>query len=246
MARREKKIDVWLVRHGESEVNRLDGSRFSGSNLWSELTEEGRQQALQLGQKWRDFRFTHWICSPAVRAQQTCRYCTQGMAPASNSDPALLNPIVWPTYELAPALVEQSQGAAEGRFKKEFEYRALDESTGKIRTLVSRDSDDLWWRAKPFLKSENRCVQDAESQQHVFQRASTFLEKKLSNLFKIWQPDMRVVIFTHETVIKCLCSKLLADALPFRHMSIDHTTAIKLSYADAWNFVDIEGNARIC
>ncbi|MFV8749053.1 histidine phosphatase family protein [Nannocystaceae bacterium ST9] len=57
--------ELWLVRHAESVGNR-DGS---GSD--SELTPEGREQALALVPALIAVRFDRVLCSPLLRARQT-------------------------------------------------------------------------------------------------------------------------------------------------------------------------------
>ena len=65
----EGKIELWLVRHGETQWS-LDGRHTSWTDI--PLTEHGRQRALEL----RDFlaarKFAAVFVSPRQRARETC------------------------------------------------------------------------------------------------------------------------------------------------------------------------------
>lgn len=233
--------EIWLVRHGESEVNLLDKTRFAGSNIWSELTEKGRDQAIELGRRWSGREFDLWLSSPAIRAQQTCRYCQEGMAKASEG----FSGNVWPRYELAFDLVEQSQGDAEGSLKSDYEYGVPEKNGTKFKSLLVGQGDSDWWLAKPFNKTTGLPARGAESQEEVFNRVLNCLLSSIATVSDNNSKHVRIVAFTHETVIKCMCSKLIDGTLPFNKMSIKHTTAVILKYSNDWSFVDIDGEAML-
>lgn len=71
----EGKIELWLVRHGETQWS-LDGRHTSWTDI--PLTEHGRQRALEL----RDFlagkKFAAVFVSPRQRARETCEIAGYG------------------------------------------------------------------------------------------------------------------------------------------------------------------------
>ena len=64
------KLDLWLVRHGETDWNAA--GRFCG---WSDpaLSDRGRAQARSLGKLLRDWRFDSFVSSSSIRAVETAR-----------------------------------------------------------------------------------------------------------------------------------------------------------------------------
>jgi broad specificity phosphatase PhoE len=67
---------VYLIRHGESELNLLQPGIVGGRSRWCELTGEGIAQARTLGRWLRASGISadRIVSSTAVRAQQTARY----------------------------------------------------------------------------------------------------------------------------------------------------------------------------
>ena len=63
-------VELWLVRHGETEWS-LDGRHTS----WTEipLTEHGRKRAEELRDYLKDVKFAAVLVSPRQRALETCR-----------------------------------------------------------------------------------------------------------------------------------------------------------------------------
>ncbi|MBT4824201.1 histidine phosphatase family protein [Candidatus Woesearchaeota archaeon] len=74
-------LEIYLVRHGETESNLFHQNKISGQSNWAELTTNGVNQAKTLGQKFLmdDLFFEDIYCSPSVRTQQTTRYCLDEM-----------------------------------------------------------------------------------------------------------------------------------------------------------------------
>jgi broad specificity phosphatase PhoE len=62
-------MEIVLVRHGETEWS-ANGRHTSRTDL--ELTERGRERALELGPQLAERTFSLVLCSPLLRARQTC------------------------------------------------------------------------------------------------------------------------------------------------------------------------------
>ncbi len=65
-----KGVELWLVRHGETEWS-LDGRHTSYTDI--PLTEHGRQRAGALREFLKDKKFAAVFTSPRQRATETCR-----------------------------------------------------------------------------------------------------------------------------------------------------------------------------
>jgi broad specificity phosphatase PhoE len=62
-------VEIFLVRHGETEWS-ANGRHTSRTDL--ELTEQGRERALALRSQLANHRFSVVLCSPLLRARETC------------------------------------------------------------------------------------------------------------------------------------------------------------------------------
>lgn len=76
--------ELWLIRHGETEWSR-GGQHTSRTDL--PLTTEGEQSAVRLRQRLATIEFSRVLCSPALRARETCRLT--GLEAAATVDPRL-------------------------------------------------------------------------------------------------------------------------------------------------------------
>ena len=183
-------LEIYLIRHGDSEINRLQASRppgrrlLCGRNTYSELTPRGVRQAAALGRTLAagglaPADFNRLVASTAVRAQQTARYCVAAMV-GSRAPYADFGRI-----EVAAELAELSQGRLEGQPRGPVQRKLA---------VLRQTPNRLWtFRAAP----------DAESQRDVYRRAARWLAHNA-----LGRGYRRLALFTHENVIKCLIAGL--------------------------------------
>lgn len=209
-------LEIYLVRHGESEVNELymncspDEKRVCGRNQWSELTEEGIEQSRKLGEYLAGTKFNRVYSSPAIRAQQTARHCLQAMGRE------------WPIYKLDDRLSELDQGEWEGKLDNRVRPEHVWDEIRKQN-----------WNFKPL---------NGESQKDVYERMSNFLDKRiipdyLENCEAVRQflpsYDQRDIVFTHKNAIACLISPMAhVNRDRIHEMEMGHTSITILRYAD--------------
>lgn len=93
-------VELWLIRHGETDWNR--GGRIQGQSE-STLTDHGRAQAKQLALRLADTEFDRVYCSDLDRAQQTALLALPGRR-----------------LELDPRLRELAGGILEGKTAAEM------------------------------------------------------------------------------------------------------------------------------
>jgi probable phosphoglycerate mutase len=96
----ESKIELWLVRHGETEWS-LDGRHTSMTDI--PLTEHGRERARELRDYLAGRKFAAVFVSPMQRARETC-------AIAGYGDVA----------QVEPNLMEWNYGESEGKTTAEM------------------------------------------------------------------------------------------------------------------------------
>ncbi|MBD3354589.1 hypothetical protein GF361_01230 [Candidatus Woesearchaeota archaeon] len=195
-------IDIYLIRHGESEVNvqhrraSWHEKRICGTNTWSELTEKGIDQSRTLGEYLKKCGpcFDRIYSSSTVRAQQTARYCLEEMG------------FEWPRIQVDHRITELDQGIWEG--KVDCKTRTDD---------IKQNMDAMNWHFTP---------PEGESQYDVFCRANEFIEEKI--LGKEYE---NIAVFTHQNVIACLLTGLVGlDKNKIHEMELLHTSMTVLRY----------------
>jgi probable phosphoglycerate mutase len=62
-------VELWAMRHGETEWS-VDGRHTSRTDI--PLTAHGRQRAKELGEYLKGTKFAAVLCSPMLRAKETC------------------------------------------------------------------------------------------------------------------------------------------------------------------------------
>jgi probable phosphoglycerate mutase len=93
-------VELWLVRHGETEWS-LSGAHTSTTDI--DLTEHGRQRALELKQFLNGRKFAAVFTSPMKRARETCDIAGYG-----------------DVAQVEPGLMEWNYGESEGKTTKQM------------------------------------------------------------------------------------------------------------------------------
>ncbi len=76
-------LRIFVIRHGETEWS-LSGQHSGRADIL--LTENGRAEALRLGERIREVEFSNVLVSPLRRAQQTCDLAGLGMQAKTEND----------------------------------------------------------------------------------------------------------------------------------------------------------------
>ena len=144
-------LEIYLIRHGESEVNVDFKHIISGRSNWTELTNNGIVQARTLGNRLRKegLEFDVIYTSPAIRTQQTARYCLEVMDKSIHD------------VNLEYDIIELTHGDWEGKLKKEIYSRQ------EVREGLDQDN----WNYVPGDKIKG------ESQAMVAKRMKGWLER---------------------------------------------------------------------
>ena len=156
------RVHLYLIRHGQSEVN-LNLTSVRGQALPSVLTPLGNQQAVLLGKrlKFQNIHFDYVFSSTAIRAQQTAEIALELMGVDRSN------------LVTSPALLEQSQGSWEGLDRREchtdeviqrrsethFEFSAPNgESLRMVQKRGVEFLEPVIERAKEASMAENRDI----------------------------------------------------------------------------------------
>lgn len=144
-------LELFLIRHAESETNRNHPDMICGRSSWAELTEDGINQSIALGKRLlsEDLNFDAVYVSPAVRTQQTARYCFETIGD------------IYQSRKMEPELLELNQGDWEGKNRQEIYSRP------SVRKALDTDN----WNYIPGDQIKG------ESQSMVARRMSQWLEK---------------------------------------------------------------------
>lgn len=166
-------LELWLVRHGESEANANPYFKtvYMGCNNWSNLTEKGKEQSRLLGEhlKREGIEFEKVYSSVAVRAQQTARYCLEAMD-------------IPPLYTLSMDLREIDQGSLEGKPKSNNKPQGVD-----------------WWTYVPEGGFECQEMVYRRASDFIYRE----IISKYAPVHETDGPSKRFLLFTHENVISC-------------------------------------------
>jgi len=215
-------LEIYLIRHGESETNQLQ-DKFDVSNklvwgrsTWSELTPKGIAESRALGKYFKEanITFDKLVSSTAIRAQQTARYCLAEMIGQQNLYEVLAK------LEVAEDLAEHCQGEWEGKRRTTTGYSKL---TQELRS--------------DFPTFFNFSAPGGESPKEVGKRSKNYIDNHILN-----KGYERVALFTHRGVFAWLLPELFhIDPQESFGMNIRNASVFKLNYHNGeWAGFDAE------
>jgi broad specificity phosphatase PhoE len=126
-----KRIELWLIRHGETEWSR-SGQHTSRTDL--PLTLAGEEQAREIGNFLKGRRFGTVLASPLLRARETCRL-------AGYSDSAVID----------PNLREWDYGQYEGKTTAEIQKLSPEWSLWKDGVVGGENIEQVAARAQAVI-----------------------------------------------------------------------------------------------
>lgn len=196
-------MQIYYVRHAESERNVDPLDRIGGQNNWIEITEKGKEEARLLGEYFarEKIEFDAIYCSPAIRTQQTARYCFQAGKGVSLFQGDMIN--------LDRRLLEQHKGDFAGRPKQEV----LD-----LPEFMHHDDGPRHYRPGVFIKGE--------SELQVASRMQEFLDEVIQR----HKGKRRILCISHGNALRCLMETMQSYDEPIK---IRNTALTVFKYDDA-------------
>ena len=144
-------IQVYLIRHGVSEVNIKNPEIIGGRHLNAQLTSNGVKQSTLIGNRFKkeNINFDKIYTSPAVRAIKTAEIICNAIDYDSNK------------IKIIKALIEMSYGSCEGKLKSEV-------------------FDTLEKKRKYYENPDYKIASDAESYAECTDRTYNWLQKEVN------------------------------------------------------------------
>jgi len=214
-------LDIYLIRHGESDMNANHNHLICGRSNHTNLSERGIYQADLLGKRLNQegVRFDNVYSSIAVRALDTakivCKYINYSLDEIIQSD----------------QLVELNQGDWEGKLRNEI-------YTSEI--LASIAVHPLTFKAP-----------EGESQYEVQERMTYCVRKIIAQNLNIGEniPNYHqtIGIFSHGTAIKCFLRGIMNwDPNMTYKTTLDNTSISRLKYNQkGWHLLGINDTAHL-
>ena len=241
-------LRLLLIRHGESAMNVQPGL-IGGRSNWAPLTELGRQQARELGRRFRKTGLRpDMVCSStAVRAQETARVCLDAMY-CSNQGGESSSNSVRPEIHLSPDILELCQGEYTGQDRSVIYNDAFLEEVGRERLFLrapglSHVDDD----------APGESLFDVEVRVGAFVDALLEKEKRPDEVVEAHGAKPRIVaIFMHGLAIRCFLRRIMGGSTTASmHSQTDNTSITELEYRtgphnlDGWQVVRTNDAAHL-
>lgn len=136
-------VELWLVRHGETEWS-LSGAHTSTTDI--PLTDHGRKRAEELRDYLKNTSFAKVLVSPAQRAQQTCQIAGFGSQAITVDN-----------------LREWNYGEAEGKTTKDMRAKYGPEwSVWNNRLLDGEEVEAVGRRADEVIRQASEGAKDGD------------------------------------------------------------------------------------
>lgn len=212
MMHKQTQITLYLIRHAESEMNQKP-DLIAGRSPHSPLSEKGQAQSMNLGKRLHQegVTFSNIYSSPLIRTKMTAEIALKEMGLSKD----LIIDV--------PELMEFTQGAWEGRSRKEI-------YTPEVLQYIN-------------TKGSLFTPPNGESQLMVEHRVSGWFIKEILHNPKYMDKKSTVAIFSHGLTIKCFLHFVMHfdDRLIYR-IRLDNAGFCKLRFTrDGW-FIDSVNN----
>lgn len=195
-------LNLYLVRHAESEMNLKGFEIVMGRENDSPLTEKGIKQAERLGKHLLSEKllFDRVYSTPAVRGYETAKICC--------------NKINFPLEKIV--IAEELQELDEG----ELIGRKMNEVYTPEIIAKCRGDEDYNWNFK---------APNGESRKEVAERVYSLIEIE-RELLKTTE-NLQVGFFSHGLAIRCLLKKIMGFPTAFmRNVELSCAGLTELSY----------------
>ncbi|MBI2666233.1 histidine phosphatase family protein [Candidatus Woesearchaeota archaeon] len=211
-------LDLYLIRHAESEANN-NPHLISGRSNEIPLSEVGKYQAELLGKRFKDHKiiFDRWYSSTAVRTVETARI--SGKVVEHSIDEVLKS----------PELLELDMGEWVGRLRTE----------AYTPEVLSKINSDNWNFAPPGGESQR------EVEERMLRWVNGTLLKKYQHEQEKEQ-EIKMAVFTHGLAIKCLLRGIMdfSTNITYR-IHIDNTSITRLNYdKNGWHVITVNDTSH--
>jgi broad specificity phosphatase PhoE len=202
-------FELFLIRHGESEVNVQPDLMGQTSNVL--LTEKGKHQATLLGEyfKKKDIFFDEVFSSTYIRAKDTAEI-SMGVLGIDKS-----------VIVLTDCLREYSAGEWTGASRK---VTLTPEVTYKMMAL-----------GQTFQPPGGESMHQVERRASGWLEDTLIYNKDFQNRCKNRPHKTKVAVFSHGLTIKCLMHYIMGfDQIMTWRVNIDNTSISRFVFKDAW------------
>lgn len=212
-----KKINIHLIRHGESVLNKLD---VIGQKPDTALSKTGREQSELLGARFKQdkMNFDRIFCSTYTRARDTATIS--------------LSKDETKKIEYTDSLIEYSPGDWNGMQRSKL-Y-----SDNKLTASMA-----LLHMGFPFPNGET--LHQVERRATSFLEDNIIYNKKI--LAKAEEEKVNIALFSHGQTIKCILHYIMGFDQSFAwKIKINNTSISRVSYDDrGWSLHTINDTAHL-
>ena len=204
----QKKIEIYIMRHGESEAN--EANITQGSEYDTGLTQLGKEQSKKTGLYFKKFRLdngnTHFdviYSSPLKRSFETA---------------AIIKDITHHDKDIIRdnRLIERSKGLLSGLDKNSPIVQSVIAEFNKLKPEDPIERYDRKISDKIYQKVSEKYKIDGESDLELENRASKFLEDIMS--YNITNNNYKILIVSHGAILAAMIRYMMNISwVPFVH-----------------------------
>ena len=210
--------NIFFIRHGESESN-THAELAAGPNYDSPLTELGKQQAKELGKRFKNENITFDLLftSELSRAIETSEIF---LASSSNDEIKI-------------------------KRSKQLNELQIPEWRGKKRAEVMTPEVEILWGKNGKIYSPG----DGESEYEVQKRFSNYIDQEILFKTEIQNINRRVniAIVTHGWALRCYFQYILEfDQSYIRKMQMDNTSITQFKFnSEGWRLIRLNDSSHL-